>query len=63
VTVGAEVHGVAGCGGVGKEFIAAEAVVGERGAAGIADAWVDEDSGTEVGMLGKEETYSTMKSS
>jgi hypothetical protein len=46
--------------------------VGERGAAAVADAGVDEDSGTEVGMLGEEElstppafskwAYSTMKS-
>jgi hypothetical protein len=48
-------------------------VVGERGAASVADARVDEDSGTEVDMLGEEElptppasskwTCSIMKSS
>jgi hypothetical protein len=30
-------------------------VVGERGAAGVVDAGVDGDSGTEVDMLGEEE--------
>jgi hypothetical protein len=49
VVVDARVHGVVGCGGGGKDLIAAEVVAGERGAE------VGGGSGTGVDMLGGRE--------
>ena len=46
VAVGAGVRGVAGCGGVGEELLAAEVVARE------CDVGVGGSSGTRVGMLG-----------
>jgi hypothetical protein len=65
VVVAAGVHGGTGCGGGGEDLVAAEVVVGERGAE------VGRGSGTRVDMLGGRElstplapskwTYSTVK--
>jgi hypothetical protein len=49
VAVAAGVHGVIGCGGGGKDLVAAEVVAGERGAE------VGGGSGTRVDMLGERE--------
>ena len=69
--VGAGVRGGAGCGGASEGLIAAEVLVGERGAVGVAGAGVDGGSGTGVDALAEEElptppalskwTYSTVK--
>jgi hypothetical protein len=49
VAVAAGVHGVTGCGGGGKDLVAAEVVAGERGTK------VSRGSGTGVDMLGGRE--------
>ena len=73
VPIGVGVRGGAGYGGADEGLIAAEVLVGERGAVGVAGARVGGGSGTGVDALVKEElptppapskwTYSTVKSS
>jgi hypothetical protein len=65
VAVDAGVHGVTGCGGGGKDLVAAEVVVGERGAevGGGSGAGVDMLSGRELTTppAPLKWTYSTVK--